>query len=53
MLVEFVLFFNPFWKHRQQHPHVFEIVERSSEIEVFYVETHVLGAVCAEDAVPQ
>ena len=53
MLVEFVLLFIPFWKHRQRHPHVFEVVERSGEIEVFYVETRVLGAICAEDAVPQ
>ena len=33
--------------------HVFEVVERSGEIEVFLVETHVLGVVYAEDAVPQ
>ncbi len=35
MLVEFVLFFNPFWKYRQQHPHVFEVVESCGEIEFF------------------
>ena len=53
MLVEFVLFFNPLWKHRQRHPHIFEVVESCGEIEIFYVETHVFGAVSAEDAVPQ
>jgi hypothetical protein len=53
MLVEFVLFFNPFWKYRQRHPHVFEVVERSGQVEVFYVKTHVFRAVSAEDAVPQ
>ena len=35
MLVEFVLFFNPFWKYRQRHPHELEVVESSSEIDFF------------------
>ncbi len=53
MLVEFVLFFNPFLKYRQRHPHVYEVVESSDEIDFVYVEIHVFGAVSAEDAVPQ
>ena len=53
MLVKFALFFYPFWKYQQWHQHVFELVESSGEIDFFYVETHVFGAVSAEDAVPQ
>ena len=35
MLIQFVLFFNPFWNYQQRHLHAFEVVKSSGEIGFF------------------